>query len=150
MAENRLKPYICVCASPVCHTHDCQSASSLLYRAILEGLYGKVCLLDKKIRSEMCKLETESDQWLSEMSFQMQNNKISSDKAIRKITEHKKLMSLKIKKLAPCTDDLGYIVEKLGTLRNTISYSCALKLEKKASRLEDRLNHYNKFSEICP
>ena len=140
MAENRLKPHICVCASPVCEAHDCQSASSLLYHAILDGVYGKVRLLEKKIRSEMCKLEKESDQWLSEMSFQLQNKKISSDKAIRKMTEYRKFISLKSKTLVPFTDDLGYIVEKLDTLRNTVSYSCALHLEKKATRLEDRLN----------
>ena len=126
----------CVCASAYCKTHDCQSASDLLYYNLLVELRGKAYTISKEMDDRISGLKNDYDYLMSKRKA---NEKQFTPKNKTDLDLCYRLRNHKIK-LTELNNYMYHIDSKLTSLTHTINYATALELEKQLSRIEDQMN----------
>ena len=131
-----LKRKECVCASAYCRTHDCQSASDLLYYDLLKELRGKAYSIIKEIGERSAGLKKDYDRLMSKRKVNEQQfvpkNKTDLE-VCYKLRDHKS-------KLTELNNYMFHIDSKLKSLEHSVNYATALELDKQVTRIQEQMN----------
>ena len=143
MSKRKNEIFSCVCASAECDSHDCESASYLLYHRLLDEILDRAGVINKKISEKSSKLQKDLDLWnckVKVLSTAATSGSYPVDKLKAEMYHFERSFSIDWKKLEELGIYMGRIIEKIGTIEHTVSFKTVLELDEQLRRKEEQLN----------
>ena len=143
MNKRKIEIFSCVCASAECDSHDCQSASHLLYHQLLDEILDRALVINKKISEKSSKLQKDLDLWnckVKVLSTEATSGSYPLEKLKADMYRFERSFSIDWKKLEDLGTYMGHIIAKLGTVEDAVSFKTVLELDEQLRKKEEQLN----------